>query len=694
MPRRAFEELASWEQGCITAISDDLLPKGAFPRGRNTALYQNGLLGSRKGATVFTPDTLGEAINGLFQLTQSDGTRTLLRFGDDGSLSSVNDDGEFTEIEATGFTAETVPELRVAKDYLFITNGEDLKKFDGTTLSNFGIERPVAPTVAAGTAGTTNGVYDVALTYYNEDSGEESSRSDFTEVTVTNQKIDISWAAPTDTQVTHVRIYVRKQSLGSIAFRMITDLDPAPAADGFEVDTLAATLNIRDGTFSALTIIAPSPSDAVPPPDGARFVTWHKSRIFVAEGDSVYYSELDRPERFDLYNRVEPITPQEGESITGLHSAHDKLLIFKQTKVYAISGDDPSNWSIDLISVDSGTDSFRSIVTVEGVTYYWSSVHQLMGWPGTGAPLPISKPLLDPTLRADVINVAGLSHCAAIVDSEHQVILWSLPEYGKSTNTIIVPFNYRLRKFEAEYWNPFNVSSFCVWRDSTDTPWVLMGNYHGQIFKNWTGNNDGIPEDSTHSGTITSASSSKITDSRAEFRTTGGGLVGRMVYVISADQSIVQRREITANTATELTVAPNWEITPNPTYTYVVGGIYFEMDTPWMHGGVPFEKKRYEHLFSMAVTASSRVQCVFDFFTDYSLAEPKRSFPTTLAAQAEYDVAIYDTDRYASSAFDYAKKRLAKNGKAWRIRIRKLQNNTDLMILKLGVSSVFLSTKH
>lgn len=717
MPRRLFDKLDSWLSGVITSGESDQIPVGAAPRGRNCAFRSIGptdtKIGFRKGAVPALDAPLTDTpkvLAGTF-FERSDGTAYRVVVGDDGSLWVQNTDGSATLIDGAAFSDDARPGFAVANDFLFLLNGTDAdaKKFDGTDITKFGIDAPPdAPVASAIAAGNMpEGTFDLLLTYYNSVSGTESPLGPTITVSVAaGEKLDVSWNAPVDPQVTHVRIYLRWQEAGDTFYRVIAGATPAPTDDegGWPVAVTAAELDITAAIYSAFRIIAPGVNDNYPPPTGAKHPVGHKSRMFVHDRNAIYYSEAEDPENFNYQDRREPVYVGDGDEIVTIYSTDDVLLILKKRHVYALRGDTPSSWSIEEVSSSVGTDSAESVVTdSSGMTYWWDHAAGPVQWTGSGKPSPIAAPLIGPSIDATVLNQARLFEVVAAVDRSpsRQRVLFCVPEFGSERNNLILPFNYRLRRWEAEFWNPFDVSAVWTADDANGQEWLYMGGYAGHVWQFWSGNNDGVPTGEARSGQVVSSTDTTltvtVTDENGDQVSpawTVDALSELYVYAINQDKTDVQRRRIVSNTADTLTIAVEWGLNPNDTYTFAIGAAQFELDTPWLHNDLPFNKKRYEFFFLEVSSPHSGVLVLVDLFFTYDLLNVVKDKSFTLLGSVLYDAdsSIYDVSRYATTVLEGRRFRVGTTGKAWRARIRALQPDVDLTLLKIQMQSVLQNT--
>jgi len=717
MPKRLYEKLDNWPLGVVTALTADQLPPGASPRGRNSAFSNlapgRALIGFRKGAepALDAPLTDTPEVIAGFYLRRSDGTKYFLMVGDDGSLWKRNPiDGTTTLIDGSAFSESDRPGMAVANDYLFFLNGTDAdaKKFDGTDLTKFGIAAPSAAPTAAAASGGSNleaGTYDVLLTYYNSASSTESPVSASTEVEVeAGELIEVSWDAPADEQVTHVRVYLRWREAGPNFYRLITGTDPSPHATygGFPVATTACDIDIDPDVFGDLVLLSPAVNDNYPPPTGAKSPTWHRARMFVHDKNNIYYSQIEDAENFNYLDRYEPVNPADGDEIVYIHSASDVLLIFKKFRTYALVGDDPASWRIEEISPTIGTDSPQSVVTTPmGVTYWWDHTEGPVSWSQIGEkPMPIGTPLIGPTLEPSLLNQSRFDLVVAGVDAHplRQRIIFSVPEFGSTRNNLLMPFNYRLGAWEAEYWNPFDVASMWTADDNDGQSWLWMGGYAGHVWQWWNGNNDGLPTDAVSAGSVASSTSTTVTvvDEEGESpEWTTNELKELYVYAINQAGDDIQRRRITANTGDTLTVATAWGANPNDTYTFMIGACQFEWDTPWMHGDLPFNYKRFEYFHIEVASNNSGVEVNVDLFFTYDLLNVIKDRSFTLVGSVLYDDdgSIYDVSRYASTVLDDKRFRVGTRGRAWRARVRSITPDTTLTLQKLQMQSVLQNTR-
>ena len=691
----------NWPDGANTSIESDELPATAYPSGRNICLRSisdgKAIISKRKGCTTLnaTPVTGATAVIGQHEFRKLSGgvfTSYHLLVSDSGRLDKVDTSGTLTAINASAFTSSTsqehLPAFADANNLCFIVNGIEAKKYDGTSLTTFGIVEPsTAPTLAAGAAGSHNGTYEARVTYYNSLTGHESSAGPTsTTLAVVNQKI--SWTnipVSADAQVNARRLYIRNVATQA-NFYFVTEI-----ADN---TTTTFTSDLLD---SSLTVIGPDRSSNDPPPSGIKYLAWHKSRMFAANDTEVFFSAIKDPESFDPDN-TEPVNPTDSQKITGLTTAFDALIIFKSSSMYIIVGDDPTTWAVQSIDPTIGCIAHRSIIFAGNALYWWS-LQGPVKWDGTGSPTLLAPNKMARSMSSESLSSVqiDMAKICGIEDINEHRVLWAVPELNKARNTIIFPYSYRLDQWESTGWDPMDVASFALVLDSIGKAFVMLGGYSGQVFKFWNGDHDGLDITTTYQGTFTAFTTSigAISDGSANFLTTGGGLVERKVTIVDSYGLPVDnvRPYITSNNSTVIAFSNNVQgLTVGQTYTYYIGGPALYFTSSWLNQGDPFSKKRYMHCFISLRPTTSAVHILLDLQTDYQIISAG-FIPQVISAaggglwdSSLWDASLWDGFESATDRF-----RVGLTGRAIQLRIQHYVPNTGLDIQKFGLTAEFLT---
>lgn len=684
-----------WPRGVILATDNTYLPEGSSPRGLNSALAYatTGVpyVQKRKGIKCMnrTPITGSPAILGNFGYYRvANATQYHLMLDALGRLTNRDTNNTFSSI-STSFTAGTYyPDHAVASDLCFIVNGQDRLKFDGTSVTAFGIDRPTVGTLAgaSGGVGLHNGTYELRVTFGVSGTGHESSASDTATATVTVANEEIDWSnipVSADSQVDRRYLYARNTATQTRFYRVGTITN--------NVDTTATT-SILDANA---TTPAPSTTERNRPPSGIKYLAYHQGRLFAATDDALYWSGLDAPEAFDPLS-TDGVNAGDGEKFTGLESDGEVLLVFKENRVYGIfNGSDPAVWQIREIDGEHGCVNHRTIVSANGTVYWWSPTG-LAFYTGSGVN-PIGETLLGDL--TETISVAELARASAANDSTQNRILIALPGAGQQRATFIIPFQTTLQVFEASSWDPMDAASLGESPDSTGISRAWLGNYAGQLFKIWESNNDGVEEgDVTGTWTANAISATSFTGlldndgNAAAFDTTGGGLIERKITWLDSNGQLVSdaRRYLTANGTDSFTQAVATDgFTIGETYTFVIGGPNFQWDTPWNDSQLPWVKKRYEFFYTLTKGLNFGSNMYIDLAFDWDDANAnakERSF-NSVSTSGLWDQALWDADVWDTPASVQSRYRVARVGFVWRARLRNSQANEPAAILRVGMDS-------
>jgi len=595
-----FDRFHKWLGGVVTTDIAGEQTKIAT-RGYNSILKKVGPTGAvvakRRGLKLVnaTPVTgANPTINmQAMYIRNVGGTTTryhvVLTYG--GELGTLDSDptsgtGAFTSISSIGATT-TVPNHVIAKDLFFFTYSSGHKKLRGTTLEGWGITRPAsAPATATGAAGAMTGTFEVRVTFFNANTGHESSASDTSNATtLASQQLSVtSIPVSADGQVTARRIYIRNTS-NQTEFRL--------AATISDNVTTSTTLNVNT---SLLITLGPDTAENDPPPSAARYAAWINSRMFVADGSNLYWSEKDKPEAFDPDN-YEPIGAGDGQNITGIIGYGDVVFIFKQRSVYAVTGTNPENWRIRPIFTDVGAVSHRSLIVAGGALWWWSEFGPTK-FDGSGEPLRIGEYLLKDDVAYEATIVAGMS---VAEDPNNKLVIWAISEPGQTLRyDKFIALNYNTNSFVTNKWDPMPAASLATIEDNSGNKWVYWGNWVGEIFRFDDADNDGVPS-GTDEGTFVAGGTSVSSITGTGFRTTGAGLAERMVTVVDSNDALMGRVRISSNTSTVLTLAESVTgLTSGATYTFYIGGPNFEWDTIDEDSDRPFEQKQYKRAYILA----------------------------------------------------------------------------------------------
>lgn len=225
-------------------------------------------------------------------------------------------------------------DFTTSNNHVYFGNGVDMKKYDGTTVTNWGIAKPSTTPTATATPGSidaVNGGYRWRIAFANANTGHIGQVSNATPVTgnFTDRDYTIAGATTTDPQVTHVHVY--RTTDGGVEF---FELPNSPVA-------YSGSWNLLDSADDSelLTNTSSLAGQNAPPPPGSG-VVFFASRIWVFKGDTVYFSNFEEQiegveeESFDVRNAF-PF----GAEVTALAVVQRALLVFTAGNMFRIRGD-------------------------------------------------------------------------------------------------------------------------------------------------------------------------------------------------------------------------------------------------------------------------------------------------------------------------------------------------------------------
>jgi hypothetical protein len=209
---------------------------------------------------------------------------------------------------------------------------------------------------------------------------------------------------------------------------------------------------------------------------------------------------------------------------------------------------------------------------------YFLSLRGMCRWSGSGEP-----ELLDAlgTTWLDDLAPAQLESCSAEQDPHNGEVVIAAPGKSQTENSKEYSFDPRTGSFFPD--NHTHPGLFAKGRGANGKPilYYTQGNF---IIQRSTGTNDLVPS-GTVTGTVTSTTSTTLTDSTAAFYTTGTGLREAYVHVFDTNTHALKgSRRITSNTATQLTWsstgAGGGDLTLATGDTYFVGPVLWYWKTP------------------------------------------------------------------------------------------------------------------
>lgn len=310
----------------------------------------------------------------------------------------------------------------VVRGWYVFTDGTLFKKYNGTTVYDYGIQAPAsAPTLALGGAGNPNGTYQFRVSYRRDGSGLDpghvgSMGTVSATISPVNQQVNLT-AIPVsgDPQVTSKDIQVLIPNTG--LWFTFTNIPNA---------TTVATYNLLD---SAAVLLPQGFTDHDPPPAGCYLMEKHKDLVFLSDGKNLWWTPTDTFEAFSSFARQShAFETDDGTLITGLRSMDD-LVVTKQRSIFLRSGDDV-NYSVQCKVRGHGFLARHSLV-VDGGTLLGFANDGFRMFDGTNSQrisnnidnLLFNDDLQKVLYSPEAPNIRGTIYS----NNETRMILWTIP---------------------------------------------------------------------------------------------------------------------------------------------------------------------------------------------------------------------------------------------------------------------------
>ncbi|MDQ5884136.1 MAG: hypothetical protein QG556_474 [Pseudomonadota bacterium] len=488
-------------------------------------------------------------------------------------------------------------------NYLIGTNGQDFPfKYDGTTYSLLSIATPTSsPTAANGIGGSlTGGAYFVAVTFIRDNGlGEVQESNPCTQVSVvvTNNRIVLTNVPiSTDPQVTGRRIYCTRP-VGSILFRQ--GVIANNVSTSYNIDTL---VTVAGGTLLEYDHDPAPKAYMIESYKGYLILAGNPDftdRVYISKYQNVWYfpqGELDINSAtfFSI-----------GERIMSIKSYYDLVFIFGENgNVFYLTGGLGSPFQLSQIKNDQRVTALcdRATLVQENFCYflntdgYWRTNGQVF----QKVSEPLSSYFDTENQQYATYNVYGfptgfnqVTPCATYFKQLNQILLF-MPQSNQNYYVNNVCFAMHLSDIvlDGEVITPnysiyTNFSTRCTasYYVNNTYKYLLTSQSDGFLYEAEKGDFDGASINST----ATSATATTLIDSTQAWTV---NTYTQLWVTIRSGTGAGQSRVIISNTATELTVDHAWDVTPDSSSTFSIGGINYQYAHSWnSYGSDTFSKR-------------------------------------------------------------------------------------------------------
>lgn len=423
----------------------------------NVKLQPKGGFSVRKGRNSIA--SISESIDTLHWYEAVTGDKYLMIGAEDKIYADPDAVGTPVLTHTPGLTSSIRYFESFVNTLIYVDGTNTSKKWNGTTWTNYGVQAvAAAPTIAdSGVAGNPNGTYIYAYRYRYYDAvtqyvsyGKTSPYS--AELAVTSKKINVTYIAPTDTQVTHITIF-RKSSVVPTWKELVTKTVAQAAIDGY---VYLDDVKDEDLITDALYMFEGACQDST----GTRIeldgVCQWKNRIWGWKGQWLYHTLIGMPEMFiNVENLDYPpfrIGLNNSENIIRCFPFANMLVVWTNRRMLAVTGDaDP--FYVTEMRYNVGLIAPRSVAICDG-RLVWLSYDGVYAWDGVNLPTCISVPinwdaegsqlgLLESNDTYLYKAVGRYVEGSSIVDQE--MSYWLSVPYANTTGTNTRTFTYDFR---------------------------------------------------------------------------------------------------------------------------------------------------------------------------------------------------------------------------------------------------------
>lgn len=297
-----------------------------------------------------------------------------------------------------------------------------------------------------------------------------------------------------------------------------------------------------------------------------------------AERRLVYYTQAGEPESWPAFNALS--LQEDGDEITGL-MCKDSFVYFIEAKhIYKFTfQSDPAVDGFVYLAVNRGCLNNRCWVLADGVAYCldYSGVH---AFDGSDDAKSVSDPIQNlfsdnddgPKLHWPAAEAFHAAHYP-----DERFIRWFVCLSGETAPRHALCLDYDDKRWWIEeYDRPVTSSATGVYRFRRR---VFAGSDAGQCFLTQEGRLDGLQADSgTTRGRVGSASLYRLDDPAASWP---AGLTGKSVTIVQG-KGVGQRRRIASASGTSIVLRDPWNVLPDSTSVYQLGGIGWAWKSGWL----------------------------------------------------------------------------------------------------------------
>lgn len=366
-----------------TRVGADIL-SGAMVRCRNLRINQLGKAVTRDGSAVLNETAIGS----ISWLEVQAGVRYSFAegsiFENESSLESGMSSAAWSAIQYNAFNDPT--------PNIFALNGVDRKRIEDSAVSEWGIDAPtVAPVLSVGSATGLTGDYNARYTYVRKVGSvvvAESNPSPAagSATTLTDDKLNVSVTAPTDPQVTHIRLY--RTSANGLLYNFDQDI------------AVGSTSFVSSQGDSDLGDLLETDHDR-PPLGTVVFGPAFDGTCFILKDNLLYYCKPKQPEYWPALYFIEVGPPQFPLKSAVIHNG--QIYALSGIEMFYIQGTGQNTFLPLSMRAKAGAQSALGAVAVPGKGIYHTGPDGIYLF-SSGNDVKITEDSLEPLFRGESVQ--------------------------------------------------------------------------------------------------------------------------------------------------------------------------------------------------------------------------------------------------------------------------------------------------
>lgn len=452
--------------GLNTKASLYLTPENEVLVLENLHFVTLGALTKRQGSTLYLGATVQGKIGGLYEFVRLNGASYLVASANTNIYTVTSSFNSFK----SGLKNNGVFSFVTFVDRLFAANGQNFFKFDGSAEANYSLPPGVSAAGFGITAGFTSSIAGLSGTFvaaygYLNNRGYFGPTNSGTTLSLNgisyNTLIYSGLSVPSSFGITAIAFY-RTLAGGDQLFG--TTAIPASGAGATFVDV--STAGTRTDSGALYFTLAP------------QFLEIYNNQLmmggFSSMASTLYWSEIGEPEQVQPESFAEFRT-NDGDVLRGAKSYLGDLVVGKGNSIHKLSGEVPSNFSIQQISDQYGVVNHNSMVVYDNYLA-WLDRDGVIRYNGAQVEV-LSEKIEDIFARMNVPVAIGTA--TAIHNRPNNELWFSFPVDGASTNNLTAVYDYVAQAWTI--YKGFVPSALSLSQGSLGSKTVFYGSFSGSI---------------------------------------------------------------------------------------------------------------------------------------------------------------------------------------------------------------------